>query len=65
MVTIPKDTLDLIIKEQMIIISSVDERGIPNTSPRTAFTLKDGNLYWIELFEHKSMKNFKNDSWIL
>ena len=64
MVTIPKDTLDLIIKEQMIIISSVDERGIPNTSPRTAFTLKDGNLYWIELFEHKSMKNFKNDSWI-
>ena len=48
----------------MIIVSSVDENGMPNISPRTTFTITDDVIYWIELFRHKSFENFQNSDWI-
>ncbi len=48
----------------MIVVSSVDENSIPNISPRTTFTITDDAIYWIELFRHKSFKNFQFSDWI-
>ena len=48
----------------MIVVSSVDENGMPNISPRTTFTIIDDVIYWIELFRHKSFENFQNSDWI-
>ena len=48
----------------MIVVSSVDENGMPNISPRTTFTITDDVIYWIELFRHKSFENFQNSDWI-
>ena len=48
----------------MIVVSSVDENGIPNISPRTTFTITDDAIYWIELFRHKSFENFQNNNMI-
>ena len=48
----------------MIVVSSVDENGIPNISPRTTFTIADDAIYWIELFRHKSFENFQNNNMI-
>ena len=48
----------------MIVVSSVDENGMPNISPRTTFTITDDVIYLIELFRHKSFENFQNSDWI-
>ena len=48
----------------MIVVSSVDENGMPNISPRTTFTITDDVIYWVELFRHKSFENFQNSDWI-
>ena len=48
----------------MIVVSSVDQNLMPNISPRTTFTIIDDVIYWIELFRHKSFKNFQFSDWI-
>ena len=48
----------------MIIVASVDKNGISNISPRTTFTILDDVIYWIELFRHKSLKNFQDNDWV-
>ena len=48
----------------MIVVASVDKNGISNISPRTTFTILDDVIYWIELFRHKSLKNFQDNDWV-
>ena len=54
----------MILDQQMIIVASVDKNGISNISPRTTFTIIDDVIYWIELFRHKSLKNFQDNDWV-
>ncbi len=54
----------MILDQQMIIVASVDKNGISNISPRTTFTIIDDIIYWIELFRHKSLKNFQDNDWV-
>ena len=54
----------MILDQQMIIVASVDKNGISNISPRTTFTILDDVIYWIELFRHKSLKNFQDNDWV-
>jgi len=61
MLKIPYHVKKIFLEQQMIVVSSVDETGIPNISPRTAFTITDDAIYWIELFRHKSFENFLNN----
>ncbi len=48
----------------MIVVASVDKNGVSNISPRTTFTNLDDVIYWIELFRHKSLKNFQDNDWV-
>ena len=64
MLKIPYHVKKIFLEQQMIVVSSVDENGMPNISPRTTFTITDDVIYWIELFRHKSFENFQNSDWI-
>ena len=64
MLKIPHHVKKIFLEQQMIVVSSVDENGMPNISPRTTFTITDDVIYWIELFRHKSFENFQNSDWI-
>ncbi|SVB53980.1 uncharacterized protein METZ01_LOCUS206834, partial [marine metagenome] len=64
MLKIPHHVKKIFLEQQMIVVSSVDQNLIPNISPRTAFTITDDAIYWIELFRHKSFKNFQFSDWI-
>lgn len=64
MVKIPDEIKKTIIDQQMIIVASVDKNGMTNISPRTAFTIMDNDIYWIELFRHKSFMNFRDNDWV-
>ena len=64
MVKIPKQVEEMILGQQMIVVASVDKNGISNISPRTTFTILDDVIYWIELFRHKSLKNFQDNDWV-
>jgi len=64
LVKIPKQTKEMILGQQMIVVASVDKNGISNISPRTTFTILDDVIYWIELFRHKSLKNFQDNDWV-
>jgi len=64
LVKIPKQVKEMILDQQMIIVASVDKNGISNISPRTTFTIIDDVIYWIELFRHKSLKNFQDNDWV-
>jgi len=63
MIKIPDEIKKMIFYQQMIIVASVDKNGITNISPRTAFTIIDDVVYWIELFRHKSFMNFQDNDW--
>ena len=63
MIKIPDEIKKMIFYQQMIIVASVDKNGITNISPRTAFTIIDDVVYWIELFRHKSFMNFRDNDW--
>ena len=54
----------MILGQQMIVVASVDKNGVSNISPRTTFTILDDVIYWIELFKHKSLKNFQDNDWV-
>jgi hypothetical protein len=64
LVKIPKQVEEMILGQQMIVVASVDKNGISNISPRTTFTILDDVIYWIELFRHKSLKNFQDNDWV-
>ena len=64
LVKIPKQVEEMILGQQMIVVASVDKNGVSNISPRTTFTILDDVIYWIELFKHKSLKNFQDNDWV-
>ncbi len=64
MVAIPSKVKQMIQRQQIIIVGSADKSGLPNVSPRTSFYLdQDGSIYWLELFKHKTFRNFQKNSW--
>lgn len=64
MVAIPSKVKQMIQRQQVIIVGSADKSGLPNVSPRTSFYLDpDGSIYWLELFKHKTFRNFQKNSW--
>lgn len=64
MVTIPSKVKQMIQKQQIIIVGSADKLGLSNVSPRTSFYIdQDGSIYWLELFKHKTFRNFQKNSW--
>jgi uncharacterized pyridoxamine 5'-phosphate oxidase family protein len=64
MVLVPDKIKHLIRKEQILIVGSSNKTGICNVSPRTTFYFgKDGSIYWLELFEHKTYRNFQKNPW--
>jgi hypothetical protein len=63
MVSLPDKVLKMIRNEQVIIVGSTNKK-ICNISPRTAFHLaKNGSIYWIDLFKHKTLRNLQQNSW--
>lgn len=63
MVAIPDKVIQMILKEQVIIVGSANKK-IVNVSPRTTFHLeRDGSVYWLELFKHKTLRNLTGNSW--
>lgn len=64
MVAIPTKVEKLIKKEKVLVVGSASKNGISNVSPRTTFYLsKDGSIYWLELFKHKSYRNLVQNPW--
>jgi general stress protein 26 len=64
MVKIPEDVKKMIRNQQIIVVGSTDEAGLCNVSPRTAFTMPENEVFWIELFKHKSFHNFQKNKMI-
>ncbi|HEX9846598.1 MAG TPA: pyridoxamine 5'-phosphate oxidase family protein [Candidatus Nitrosotenuis sp.] len=64
MVLVPDKVKKLIQKEQILVVGSSDKTGISNVSPRTTYYLgTDGSIYWLELFKHKTYRNFQKNPW--
>jgi nitroimidazol reductase NimA-like FMN-containing flavoprotein (pyridoxamine 5'-phosphate oxidase superfamily) len=64
MITIPEKAKKLINKEQVLVVGSANKKGISNVSPRTTFYVdEDDSIYWLELFKHKSYRNFQQNPW--
>lgn len=64
MVAIPSNVKQMIQRQQIIIVGSADKSGLSNVSPRTSFYLdQDDSIYWLELFKHKTFRNFQNNPW--
>jgi len=64
MVKISEDIKKQIHDESVIIVGTVDEIGLCNVSPRSTFYVTDDEIYWLELFKHKSYDNFKKNHWV-
>jgi nitroimidazol reductase NimA-like FMN-containing flavoprotein (pyridoxamine 5'-phosphate oxidase superfamily) len=63
-VLVPDKVKKLIQKEQILVVGSSDKTGISNVSPRTTYYLgTDGSIYWLELFKHKTYRNFQKNPW--
>jgi len=58
MVQITGDIKQMISAEDVIIVGTVDESGLCNVSPRSTFHVTDDEIYWMELFKHKTYDNF-------
>jgi hypothetical protein len=55
---------ELIRNQQTLIVGSTNKAGICNVSPRTSFHLgKDGTIYWLEFFKHKTLRNLEANPW--
>ncbi|MBI5377987.1 MAG: pyridoxamine 5'-phosphate oxidase family protein [Thaumarchaeota archaeon] len=64
MVTTSSKIKQMIQRQQIIIVGSADKSGLSNVSPRTSFYIdQDGSIYWLELFKHKTFRNFQKNSW--
>jgi hypothetical protein len=64
MVTIPKEVQNMMSRQKVIVVGSVDLNGMCNLSPRTAFHFSEDAIYWLDFFKHKSHYNFRNVPWI-
>jgi len=64
MVTIPDEVQRLIEKEKVIVVGSVDKKGVTNVSPRSSLCWNNRVIYWLEFFDHKSRQNFKTNQWV-
>lgn len=63
MKSIPDKVIQLIRKERILIVGSTNKK-ICNVSPRTIFHLdKDGSIYWLEIFKHKTFRNLQKNPW--
>ena len=61
---IPSKVRQMIQRQQVIIVGSADKSGLSNVSPRTSFYIDQaGSIYWLELFRHKTFRNFQRNSW--
>ena len=64
MVEIPKEVREMMRKQKVIVVGSVDLNGVCNLSPRTSFTYSKDVIYWLDFFKHKSQGNFRNLPWV-
>jgi len=64
MVTIPLEIQEMMRKQKVIVVGSVDLNGVANISPRTAFYFSNDAIYWLDFFKHKSQGNFKSLPWV-
>lgn len=64
MVSIPLEIQEMMRKQKVIIVGSVDLNGVANISPRTAFYFSENAIYWLDFFKHKSQGNFRSLPWI-
>jgi len=64
MVSIPEDVKKMIREQQVIIVGTADHTGLTNISPRSTFHVTNDEIYWFELFKHKSYYNFKQNPWV-
>jgi len=64
MVAIPDEVKKMIRTQEIIVVASVDDTGICNISPRTTFALLKDEVFWLELFKHKSYVNIKKNNWV-
>jgi len=63
-VAIPCKVKQMIQRQQLILVGSADKSGLTNVSPRTSLYLDpDGSIYWLELFKHKTFRNFQKNPW--
>lgn len=64
MVLIPDRIKHLIRTQGVFVVATADKAGICNVSPRNTFLLdSDGLIYWLELFRHKTYRNFQKNPW--
>ena len=64
MVAIPLEIQEMMRKQKVIVVGSVDLNGVANISPRTAFYSSNDAIYWLDFFKHKSQGNFKSLPWV-
>jgi len=64
MVAIPLEIQEMMRRQKVIVVGSVDLNGVANISPRTAFYFSNDAIYWLDFFKHKSQGNFKSLPWI-
>lgn len=64
MVKIPQEIQEMMHKQKVIVVGSVDLNGVCNLSPRTSFTYTKDAICWLDFFKHKSQGNFKNLPWV-
>ena len=64
MVTIPSDVQRMMRKEQVIVVGTANQKGIPNVSPRSSFYVDYNAIYWYEIFKHKSYQNYMTNNWV-
>lgn len=64
MVKITNGIQELIKQKNVIVIGSVDPQGMTNVSPRSALFCNNDGIFWLEFFNHKSRKNFKDNTWV-
>lgn len=64
MIAIPSKVKQMIQRQQLILVGSADKSGLTNVSPRTSLYLdQNGSIYWLELFKHKTFRNFQKNPW--
>ena len=64
MVAIPLEIQEMMRRQKVIVVGSVDLNGVANISPRTAFYFSNDAIYWLDFFKHKSQGNFKSLPWV-
>jgi len=63
MVKIPQEIKKFVEEQGVFVVGSTGGTSFTNVSPRIFFKIDDGEIYWLDFFEHKSYKNFKINPW--